>query len=81
MTKDVNLQVLASEETRNAALQFAAYLMTKKIQKQTFAGHVEEYTPKEFDLILGNILIEGDSLYAKYVKDVYGVEAVYKLKQ
>lgn len=76
-----NLELLSKKEVRENAIEFAMYLMTKGVNKAEFGGKETTYQPKEFKLILGNLMAEGDLLYADFIKELYDVEAVYKLKK
>jgi hypothetical protein len=79
MTND--LELLSKKEVRETAIEFAMYLMTKSVNKASFSGEVEEYNPKEFQLAIGNLLNEGNEIYGDFIKELYKVEAVYKLKK
>lgn len=77
----VDLEMLARPEVRETAIAFAKYLMSQDVVRQEFAGKSEEYNPKEFALVLGNLIMDGDQMYQDFVLDTFKVNSIYKLKR
>ena len=64
------------KETKNVAIEFVKKVLNSKI-KVIKSGHIgkeenaEEYWPEEFQLMLGEILKNGDKIFDKFIKEYY----------
>ena len=63
------------KELENLAIEFAISLLSKSVIKRYSVDKCEEYTPKEFDLLKGELLLNGKELFETFKKEKYGTES------
>lgn len=55
-------------EIKLMAIEFAKYILNQKITKRTSMNESEEYWPSEFQLMLGELLKNGDDVFSEFIK-------------
>jgi len=58
-----------AEFIKTVAIEFAKYLMEQKVSKARSIDDVEEYLPKEYSLMRGNLEIKGEELYNQFLNE------------
>ena len=51
------------------AIEFAKYILSMQITKAKSSIDLETYTPPEFNLLKGELIVNGSDLFQQFIKD------------
>jgi len=58
-----------ADTCKQIAIEFAKYLMEQKVSRARSIDDVEEYLPKEYSLMRGNLEVNGGELYDEFFSE------------
>ncbi len=60
-------KLFSRKETREIAIEFAKYLMTLEMNKSSYNGRTATYHPMEFELMHGELNVNGKQIFQSFV--------------
>ena len=68
-TEDINRgKERCAEFCKEISIEFVKYLMGTPVREQRSATKFKEYIPKEFDLVKGLLLTDGDVIFNEFIE-------------